>query len=360
MTEVFENIIFMRYTENMFKKNKPLISICIPVHNCEEYLERCLQSAVNQTFLQKEIIVVYDCSNNQGAKSEFDAIIKKFTKNYKDKITVIYHQENKGLLEARRSAIYAAKGKYVCLLDGDDTLETNALQILYDNALAANADIVQGKAKIVYPEEQKEKLQKIIQKKGEVANKVFLGELNEKEILDGFLIHHNHSGFLWGKLILKETYLNALNHIPPFFCTMCEDFLQYFFIAHEAKKYIGIENIVYDYSITSGISSNQTIYSLDRWMQVCSSASVFTTMLNELLYVNPLEYTTEQKDAVKIECRKKLYNNISQFSDIAPQIKDEAYKMMCDYWGEDFVHEVENDSKKAMFEKEMEDNKKNG
>ena len=150
-------------------------------------------------------------------------------------------------------------------------------------------------------EPKKEKLQKIIQKKGEVANKVFLGELNEKEILDGFLIHHNHSGFLWGKLILKETYLNALNHIPPFFCTMCEDFLQYFFIAHEAKKYIGIENVVYDYSITSGISSNQTIYSLDRWMQVCSSASVFTTMLNELLYDNPLEYTTEQKDAVKIE-----------------------------------------------------------
>ena len=346
--------------------NKILISVCIPVFNSEKYLYRCIESIAHQTFLKKEIIIVNDNSFGKDFYgNDLSKIIKKAQKEFKIKIKVIDHKENKGLLESRRTAIYAAKGKYICIVDSDDYMEENALENLFTAAEKFNADIVQGKVNVVCTAENLElydeksftqkvlnenKLKETMKRKSFVANKVFLGELETKRILDGFMIEKNHSGFLWGKLYLRETYLEALNQIPFMKCTMSEDFLQYFFLASKAKKYVGINQVVYNYSVDSGISSNKSIETLDKWEQVCSKASIFTFLLNYFIEENDNFYQQEIIDAVKRECYFQLGNSLKQLNTVvAEEIKVDAYKMLCEYWGEDFVKKVETARRTEAF-----------
>lgn len=342
------------YNDSMFH-SKVLISVCIPVYNTEKYLFRCLESVANQSFKNKEIVIFNDDSTGTDEQgNDFNAIIKMIKKKYHVSMKIIKPGKNEGLLEARRNAVYEAKGKYVCIVDSDDFLEKDALQTLYDAAEKNNADIVQGKVNVVSLQHgemlEKSELEQKYLHKILAANSVFLGEMTKNEIFEGFILKHNHCGFLWGKLFLKEVYLEALNHIPFMYCTMAEDFLQYFFISFEAKKYIGIENKVYDYSLETGISSRKMINNLGDWEKVCSSASVFSFLMNEMINEHPNLYQKDICEEMKKQCRFRVLNNLEQFNCVvAPEIKTEAYKMLCEYWGEEFVKTVETAQRTEAF-----------
>lgn len=341
------------YNVSMFR-NEVQVSVCVPVYNSEKYLFRCLKSIATQSLEKKEIVIVNDASSGMDSEGkDFFSIIKKFRKNFKLDINVIVHKKNLGLLEARRSAVYAAKGKYICIVDSDDFLEPDALKNMYDAAEKNKADIIQGRVNVNYSqnaeirsEEQKEKLLK----KMHAANLVYSGELVTNDILEGFILKKNHCGFLWGKLYLKEVYLEALNHIPAMSCTMAEDLLQYFFIAYEAKKYVGIENIVYNYSLETGISSGKKKTDLCEWEKMCTIASVFSFLLNEMINEHPDLYKKEICYEIKKDCRFKLKNNLKQLEVSVPEeIKEDAYKMLCEYWGEDFVKQIETEQRTEAF-----------
>lgn len=111
------------------------VSVIVAAYNIEEYIERCLDSIVNQTLNDIEIIVVNDGSTD---KTRFK-IEELLTKDARIKLI---NQENKGLIEARKSGLNIAKGEYILFVDGDDWLEFNALKILYENATQNNSDIV--------------------------------------------------------------------------------------------------------------------------------------------------------------------------------------------------------------------------
>ena len=253
----------------MFFHSKPLVSVCIPVYNSEPYLMRCLESVAAQDFpgAKTEIIIVNDASCGTDADgNDCAAIVKSFKKQHKRNIKLFCHTRNKGLVEARRTAICEAEGEYICIVDSDDWLTPGALRLLYEAAQNTGADIVQGKANAVLPpdfsflsKDEQSSVKKTAEKKQETANIASKELLLGKDILKGYTVLRNHSGFLWGKLILRETYLNALEHIPPIFCTMLEDTIQYFFIAFEAKKYVSIDATVYNYSINTGISTGTYI-----------------------------------------------------------------------------------------------------
>ncbi|WP_343288427.1 glycosyltransferase family 2 protein [Turicibacter bilis] len=114
---------------------KPKVSIIIPAYNIENYIERCLESLVNQSLKEIEIIVV-----NDGSTDGTCTRIEKFLSI--DGRVKLVNQENKGAIEARKTGLSIAKGKYILFVDGDDWLELNALEILYDNATKNNSDIV--------------------------------------------------------------------------------------------------------------------------------------------------------------------------------------------------------------------------
>ncbi len=114
----------------------PKISVIIPVYNSENYLEKCLDSVINQTLDDVEIIVV-----NDGSPDNSQEIIDRYKSNYPSKIKAIY-QENHGQAAARNNGIQYATGEYIAFVDSDDYLELDAYEKAYSLAKENDSDIV--------------------------------------------------------------------------------------------------------------------------------------------------------------------------------------------------------------------------
>ena len=125
-----------------------LVSIIIPVYNTEKYLKRCLDSVVSQTYQNIEIILVDD-----GSTDSSGAICDDYS-NKDSKITV-YHNDNRGVSEARNAGIDVAKGKYILFVDSDDSISLDTVDILRDNTsefdiVMAGHNIYSSNYKAVY------------------------------------------------------------------------------------------------------------------------------------------------------------------------------------------------------------------
>lgn len=106
--------------------NSSLISIIIPVYNCQDYLKRCLGSVFLQDYSNYEVICIDDGSTDDSAQ-----IAKEYNVRY-------YHQENSGQAVARNKGIELAKGEWLCFVDSDDAIQPNYLSKMYK---ATNNDI---------------------------------------------------------------------------------------------------------------------------------------------------------------------------------------------------------------------------
>ena len=110
------------------------ISIIIPVYNSEQFLEKCLNSIINQTFKDIEIICIDDGSTDKSLK-----ILNNFAD--KDNRITIINQKNSGPSAARNKGLEIAKGEYVGFVDSDDWIDLNFYEKLYNNAKKYDADI---------------------------------------------------------------------------------------------------------------------------------------------------------------------------------------------------------------------------
>lgn len=113
----------------------PKFSVIIPVYNVENYLSQCLDSVVNQTMLDVEIICV-----NDGTKDRSRTVLEKY-QAFDDRIQII-DKENGGISSARNAGLKAASGEYIVFLDSDDYIETNTCERLYYEVLEHYADII--------------------------------------------------------------------------------------------------------------------------------------------------------------------------------------------------------------------------
>ena len=114
---------------------KELVSIIIPVYNSEKYLRDCLESIVNQTYKNIEIILI-----NDGSKDNSIKIINEYKE--KDSRIIVIDRENKGVLNTRIEGFKKANGKYITYVDSDDWIEKDAIEILYNKILEHSSDVV--------------------------------------------------------------------------------------------------------------------------------------------------------------------------------------------------------------------------
>ncbi len=113
---------------------KELISIIVPIYNVEKYLDRCINSIVNQSYKNLEIILVDD-----GSQDKCGEICDKWANN--DERIKVIHKENGGLSDARNAGIEIAQGEYLSFIDSDDYIHKDFIKILYENCLKNDADI---------------------------------------------------------------------------------------------------------------------------------------------------------------------------------------------------------------------------
>ena len=114
----------------------PLVSVIVPIYNTEEYLEECLDSLVNQTLEDIEIICIEDNSSDDSLK-----ILREYSKK-DDRIILVENDSNQGQSVSRNKGLSAAKGEYVAFLDSDDRIDENAYEQLYKFAKDNGHDLV--------------------------------------------------------------------------------------------------------------------------------------------------------------------------------------------------------------------------
>lgn len=112
----------------------PLVSIIVPVYKTEKYIHECVDSLINQTLKDIEIILVDD-----GSPDNCPAICDAYAD--KDNRIVVIHKDNGGLSDARNVALKTAKGDYIGFVDSDDFVEPTMFEKLYNSAITHNSDI---------------------------------------------------------------------------------------------------------------------------------------------------------------------------------------------------------------------------
>ena len=113
------------------------ISVIIPVYNSDKYLDKCLNSIINQKFKDYEIIII-----NDGSTDNSKNIIDEFKQNHKN--IVIIDKENEGIGKARNDGIKKATGEYITFVDSDDYIKEDMLKTFYEFAKKNNLDLVTG------------------------------------------------------------------------------------------------------------------------------------------------------------------------------------------------------------------------
>ena len=161
------------------------VSVIIPVYNTENYLEKCLDSVINQKLKDIEIICINDESRDNSLE-----ILEDYAR--KDKRIKIINQVNQGVSIARNTGLKIAKGEYVGFVDSDDWIDLNFFYELYNKAKSQGADLARTFYKYEYPyKRDEEKLNKIIKKRNK-----------EREQLNV----NDHSVVIWNA-IYKRKYI---------------------------------------------------------------------------------------------------------------------------------------------------------
>lgn len=123
-----------------------MISIIVPIYQVEDYIQECLDSLIQQTYKDIEIICVNDCTLDNSI-----TLVKEYQKK-DSRIRIINHEENRGLGGARNSGIKAAKGEYILFVDSDDYTNINMIDKLYQSLITTKSDASVCGVMLTYPD----------------------------------------------------------------------------------------------------------------------------------------------------------------------------------------------------------------
>ncbi|EAL1765228.1 glycosyltransferase family 2 protein [Campylobacter jejuni] len=218
--------------------NNPLISIILPTYNVEKYIARALESCINQTFKDIEIIVVDDCGSDKSIN-----IAKEYASK-DDRIKIIHNEENLKLLRARYAGVKVATSLYIMFLDPDDYLELNACE---ECVKIFNKD---NKVDLIFFDAFVLNNNSKIERKLNFQEKYY----TKKDFLKKLLKTKNLFWTMWGKVIKKELYLKAFNLIPLEKNTkinMAEDVLLYYPLINISNTIFYLSKNLYNYQINN-------------------------------------------------------------------------------------------------------------
>ena len=261
------------------------ISIIVPVYNSSKYLERCIDSLINQTYKNTELIFINDGSTDKSLQ-----ILKK----YKDKIIII-NQKNKGTNLARKQGVLRASGDYVMFVDSDDYLDINAVKILVKYLEKKNCDVIKFNGIIEPTKELKNSY--VIDK-----NKV----LNKNQIYDLLIntkILNNLCFSIYKRDLIKK--VKAFNES----ISNCEDYLVNLEFYTSVDKLYMVKDVLYHYQMNiKSTTKNKSIKRIYKYFNeqlfVYSKLYDYLKKWNINTYENRLKVTATILDSTK----SSIYN----------------------------------------------------
>lgn len=280
-----------------------LLSIIIPAYNIENYIGRCLDSLINQTYKNLEIIVVDD-----GSTDNTLSIIHEY-ENEDNRIVVI-HKENEGVSIARLTGMKQAKGTYVGFVDGDDVVEDNMFELLMKNAIEYHADISHCGYVMDFPDGHSDYYygtkKKIIQD----------NETGLRNLLEGKFIEPG----LWNKIYKRELIdIFIQNQDMDYGIKNLEDLLVNYYLFKESKLSIYEDLCKYHYVLRkSSAATNVSRNKISDPLKVFKIIMADTKLDNQLYKIVYSRYVSV------------LINNatINPYKDLKNQSKRELKKQL--------------------------------
>lgn len=258
-----------------------LLSIIVPVYNAEVYLQKCIDSILQQTFTGFELLLIDDGSTDRsGMICDYYA--------GKDKRIEVYHTENRGSVAAREIGIVHSKGRYIGFVDSDDYVERTLFEVLVKNIIESDADFVH----IGYIEEN-----------GEVSKEVFgfedgLFSLKGSEDRERFLIEyvlHTETGrsitySIWSKLFKKELIKKCFSQLPDE-QQLGEDLLCLCLCILESKRILLRRCALYHYVVRKkSLAHMQEVEFVIKDMKLNYHIVKVLQNYNEILYIKLMEH----------------------------------------------------------------------
>ena len=300
-----------------------LISIIVPVYNCEQYIKHCIKSILMQTYKKIEVLVI-----NDGSTDRTESIIEEFN----DDRIIYLKKQNTGVSDTRNLGIEAAKGKYILFVDSDDYLIENMVEKMYKAICNNDLDVVRANYYI------KKNNRLIDGVEYEFSNKVLHKENIKNEIIPNIL-NHKIKGYVWLLLIKKE----KINEVFSTSLNILEDMKFYIDLFFNIDKAMFLSEKLYIYNCDNGFSATKDHKYYERNMKNMINATyeimktlkdynfsdrntieIFCTKnINSIINYNYLLY----KSDYNIEKIKKIWNNI---------INDDMYKDIVKYYNQSY------------------------
>jgi len=274
----------------------PFFSIIIPAYNAEKYIDRAIKSVLDQKFMDYELLIINDGSNDKTAN-----IIEEYAKN-NIQIKIINHDKNESLHIVRIDGVSNSNGQYLLFLDSDDYFTNDALNLL-EKEIKKNPDydfyefgyIKQPSKKAVFPS---------------FKGKDRFSAYFERDIYPAYT--------MWNKVYNSELIKKAFSYIEREYINNAEDIYESIVIAYFCKKTIISKIKIINYTIGSGVSTiykdyNKTIEYLNSLKVVLREINLFLIKNNINININNIYYRflshayyyiNLQKN---IEEKKKLY-----------------------------------------------------
>ncbi|HNW26532.1 MAG TPA: glycosyltransferase [Candidatus Gastranaerophilaceae bacterium] len=322
---------------------KCLISIIIPVFNSEKHLVQCLESVINQTLTDIEIICV-----NDGSKDNSLEILNKYAT--KDKRISVINTENKGPSHARNKGMEIAKGKYIQFVDADDWIVKNLCQTVFENAQKNDSDIV------IFNGNSFDNNKKITQPKKFFDLLMWENHVNENskhtfKDYEGSIMSGNLS--VWNKLYKKE-FLQKNQIIFPENISGIEDYYFHLNTFLNAQiitlidKYLYNYRVIQSFTITSHFAKSDNIFqtfaladSIDELYKKKRFDEIYKYVLLEfkchLLHFWYIKCAWKNKKKFYKKCREYLINIDLKNYDLFLLSKSDYFQIYDDFISNNFL-----------------------
>lgn len=273
-----------------------MVSIIVTVYNVKEYISRCIESILRQNYEDYELVLVDDGSTDGSGE------ICDYYAKFDRRISVV-HKNNAGLVSARKTGITRANGEYIFYVDGDDWIEENVLEKMYNTFSKSDADVLCVNHVMDFEGMTKS-----------ISNKIAPGLYSTTEIASSLLL--SITPFLWSKLFRREILLPYQMAIDDRIVAS-EDAVVVYPLLADCKKVMVSDICGYHYvqrtdSMMNTVNKNEIKYCdlvlrylVDHFK--VSNATEQLRIYKELLYDIRVPYTSGLLDGLKKEDKVIIY-----------------------------------------------------
>ena len=299
----------------------PKLSIIIPVHNEEQFLRRCIDSILSQSFTDLEIICVDDASSDKS-----EDILQDYV-NREPRMHATAFERRLGTVLARKLALLDARGEYIMFADADDWLLPGACETAVRLMEESRDDIVQFSVDFEAKQEDAESLDMFV--------RMFRSREMESRgtnILYDCFVNHRIMHNLWNKIYRAEVCKAAVDAMPDIQLHHYTDLYLSFFILFYAESYRSvITKPCYRYHFGGGVSTKTP--DGEQFKDLCEAGRTLPLMEKFLRDRNAYETNVSVLDAIRSTLRRDMVNKLLTI----PNLTREIISTAIEFWGGDII-----------------------